>query len=186
MDDIKVKSKWMPGGEGSQVLVCAIQFRPPTVVELLSNSVSAAHAVGKQLQTSIMKISTHQLHVSVSRQITLMPLGSTVLGFCPKRKALFKYCVLIDPLWALDDSNFSAHTSISVSDLPPIDQSCSWYILATKCHYFSNITWCVIHQLCLWCPSLKTSFQFRKSSLLIFPFWFVVEAEELIYKILSH
>ena len=131
MDDMKVKSKWMPGGEGSQVLVCAIQFRPPAVVELLSNPVSAAHALGKQLQTSIMKISTHQLHVSISRQITLMPLGSTVLGFCPKRKALFQYCVLIDPLWALDDSNFSAHTSISVSHLPPTDQSCSWYILAT-------------------------------------------------------
>ena len=69
----------------------------------------------RQQQTSIMKISTHQLHVSVSRQITLKPLGSTVLGFCPKCKALFHYCVLIDPLWALDDSKFSAHTSASVS-----------------------------------------------------------------------
>lgn len=97
MDDRKfVKSKWTPGGEESQVLVFAIQFRPPAVVELLSNPVSAAHAMGKQLQTSIMKISTHQLHVSVSRQITLKPLGSTVLGFCPKHKALFQYCVLID------------------------------------------------------------------------------------------
>ena len=117
MDDRKfVKSKWTPGGEESQALVLAIQFRPPAVVELLSNPVSAAaHAVGKQLQTSIMKISTHQLHVSVSRQITLKPLGSTVLGFCPKCKALFHYCVLIDPLWALDDSKFSAHTSASVS-----------------------------------------------------------------------
>lgn len=113
MDDMKVKSKWMPAVEESQVLVFAIQFRPPAVVELLSNPVSAAHA--GETAANINHENIHQLHVSVSRQITLMPLGSTVLGFCPKRKALFQYCVLTDPLWALDDSNFSAHTSASVS-----------------------------------------------------------------------
>lgn len=71
---------------------------PPVVVGLLSNPVSVAHAMRKQLQTFIIKTSKCQRHVRVSRQTTFVPLDPTILGFCPKCKALLQYCILIDSL----------------------------------------------------------------------------------------
>lgn len=160
MDDMKVKSKWMPAGEESQVLVFAIQFRLPAVVELLSNPVSAAHAVGKQLQTSIMKISTPTTcqrlktnYIDASRFYCSWLLPQT-------QSSLPILCPLLTLSGHLIYSNFSASHLCQCFFPPLLDQSCSLYIRPLTVIIFANITQCVICQLCLWCPSLKTSFQF--------------------------